>query len=181
MENLFTIWPSNAHQAVFLSDSTSLLVIASKLSRSSLLERWQPIEFDVQDVDKRGIPRPEIAICTSGWFVFPEAVWRKLFPLNQNGLEFLPISVGGQQWLLLNCMNCVEDFDAQNSQVLRGLSGEICLVLKLHVTDPMARGHEIFTLTSSNRMQLFVTETFRKRVELTGLGGVIFKPVGQVV
>lgn len=73
-----------------------------------------------------------------------------LIPSKCDELEFLPINVAGERWLLMNCLKTVRQFDEAKSQVLRGLNGDIFMVVNLRVTDPIARDCEIFTLAESN-------------------------------
>ena len=104
-----------------------------------------------------------------------------LFPSKCDKLEFLPINVAGERWLLMNCLKTVRQFDEAKSQVLRGLNGDIFMVINLHVTDPVARDCEIFTLAGSNHTQLFARTSLKERVKKLRLEGITFQRIGEVV
>jgi len=141
------------------------------------------MEFEFKAVDKKNIKLP--CICTvylPGVLAFRANLKAELFPPNKCAeLEFLPIGVCGEQWLLMNCLKTVRLFDEEKSQVMRGLNGDIFMVLKLHITDPAATDCEMFTLAESNRTQLFVRSSFKARVDKLRLTGISFQHIGQVV
>jgi len=72
-------------------------------------------------------------------------------------------------------------FNEEGSQVLRAEHGEIYYVSRLQVTDPAAHHYEAFTLTDSNRAQLFVRSSFRDRVRKAKLQGITLKEIGELV
>lgn len=140
------------------------------------------MEFEFQAVDKKSTKLP--SICTvylPGVLAFRADLKSALFPSKCDELEFLPINVAGEQWLLMNCLKTMQQFDEAKSQVLRGLSGDIFMVVKLHVTDPVARDCEMFTLAGSNRTQLFVRSSLKERVKKLRLEGITFQHIGEVV
>lgn len=139
------------------------------------------MEFAFRVADERSAEVP--GICTvyvSGVLAMRTDVKEALFCDACDGLEFLPITVDGEQWLLLNCLNAVTRFDESKSNVMRGLTGEIFMVLKLSVVDPMAQHCELFTLSHSNRMELFALPSFKRRVEKLHLKGITFRRVGEI-
>lgn len=140
------------------------------------------MDFEFQAVDKKSTKLP--SICTvylPGVLAFRADLKAALFPSNCDELEFLPINVAGEQWLLMNCLKTMQQFDEAKSQVLRGLSGDIFMVVKLHMTDPNARDCEMFTLAGSNHTQLFVRSSLKERVKNLRLEGITFRHIGEVV
>ena len=136
-------------------------------------------EFEAEDKTNLQISN----ICTvymSGILAFRADVKADLFPRACVGLEFLPITVGAEPWLLLNCLNTVMQFDEKKSSVMRGMDGGIFMVLKLTVSDPVAPQDELFTLAQSNRSQLFALPSFKSRVERLRLQGISFHRIGEV-
>lgn len=139
------------------------------------------MEFEFDPEDKTSVQIS--SICTvymSGILAFRADVKTELFPEACFGLEFLPITVDAKPWLLLNCLNTVMHFDETKSSVMRGGNGDIFMVLELTVTEPVDRQHELFTLSQSNRAQLFALPSFKNRVEKLGLEGITFHRVGEV-
>lgn len=181
MEDLFAVQASNAHQSLLLRDTSGWQMLSGSLNRESLVAAWTPIDFEFQAVEGKAARLP--AICTvyvPGVLAFRDDVRSELFPDASEGVEFLPINVGAEKWLMLNCLNTVTKFDEEKSVVMRALGGDIFMVLKLTVTDSAARQWELFTLSQSNRMQLFVRPSFKDRVEKLRLNGVAFQRIGEI-
>ena len=182
MEDLFAIQASNTHQSLLLRDPAGWQDLSARLNRDSLAAEWVPKEFEFQTVDKKTVEVPSICtVYVPGVVAFRAAAKRELFPGACDGLEFLPINVGTEHWLLLNCLNTVTQFDEEKSQVMRAMGGDIFMVLKLTVTDPAARKCELFTLSQSNRMQLFARPSFKDRVQKLRLKGIAFHRIGEAV
>lgn len=181
VEDLFVIQASNTHQGILLRDFAGWKDLSASINRESLLAEWTPMEFEVEPVDKKPVQMPSICtVYVPGALAFRADVKADLFPGACVGLEFLPIRVGAEPWLLLNCLNTVMQFDEKKSDVMRGMDDDIFMVLKLTVTDPVARQHELFTLSQSNRMQLFALPSFKSRVERLRLKGISFRRIGEV-
>ena len=181
MTDLFATKAANIHRSILLQDFARWQSFSASINRESLLATWTPIEFKFDAESKTSVQMS--SICTvymSGILAFRADVKADLFPGACVGLEFLPITVGAEPWLLLNCLNTVMQFDEKKSSVMRGLDGDIFMVLELTVTDPVAPRHELFTLAQSNRSQLFALPSFKNRVEELGLKGISFDRIGEV-
>ena len=182
MKPLFTIQASNKHQSLLLRNSEDWASIGAALNRSSLVGGEFPRWFDFKQVDEQGAFLPDICtVYISGALAFRADLKEQLFPSPSKNLEFLPITASGKPWLLLNCLQAVSGIDPNDSTVMRGLNGEICLVMKLRVTDLQAHEWDVFTLTDSNRAQLFVSSAFVERVQGLKLKGISFQEIGEVV
>lgn len=180
MEPLFTISPSNTHQSLLLREPEKWSSLLGSLNQASLSATWVAPDFVLQTVDKRADKRP--SICTAASVLAVRAdLLQMLFPAGSNDFELLPAKVSGEDWLILNCIKSVKGFDEEGSQVLRGVNGEIYLVLRLRITDPSAHQHEAFTLTDSNRAQLFVRTSFRERVKKSKLQGITLREIGELI
>lgn len=182
MKPLFTIQSSNKHQPLLLHDFADWGSLGAVLNRSSLVGGEFPNSFDFKQVDEQGVFLPDICtVYIFGALAFRADLKEQLFPNPSKNLEFLPITASGKPWLLLNCLQAVSGIDPDGSTVMRGLNGEICLVMKLRVTDPQAHEWDVFTLTNSNRAQLFVSSAFVERVKGLKLKGISFQEIGEVV
>lgn len=182
MEDIFATQASNGHQSLLLKTPDAWPSIANAINRRSLRDGWAPPEFTFQAVDSRATQVP--GICTvylPGVLAFRADLRSSLFPQESAAIEFLPIVVGKEPWLLLNCLTSAKQIDEQQSQVMRGANGEIFMVLKLRVMDPAMRASELFTLADSNRGQLFVRSPFKERVEALRLKGITFQKIGELV
>lgn len=182
MKQLFTIQASNTHQPLLLLDSSQWPSIGAELNRVPMMGVDPALVFDFKQVDVKTLDLPDVcSVYIPGALAFKEELKNGLFPNSSTELEFLPITVSGKPWLLLNCLQTASGIDAAGSEVMRGLNGEICFVMKIRVTDPKAQEWDVFTLTDSNRAQLFVTNAFRERFERLGLKGVSFQAIGEIV
>lgn len=182
MKQLFTIQASNTHQPLLLRDSSQWPSIGAELNRMPMMDTGLAPVFDFKQVDEQTLDLPDVcSVYIPGALAFKEELKEALFPNSSAELEFLPIAVSGRPWLLLNCLQTASGIDAAGSEVMRGLNGDICYVMKIRVTDPKAQEWDVFTLTDSNRAQLFVTNAFRERFEKLGLKGVSFQAIGEIV
>lgn len=181
MKSVFCLQPSNAHATLISADYPEWANATASLNRASISGGGFPLPLVFHEPNKSTVNRPDIAtVYISGALAFRAALKELLFPSAPPALEFLPITVEGEAWWLLNCFQAVSDVDPARSAFMNGLNGEICFVMKLCVTDPQAQDWELFTLRDSNRAQLFATDAFRDRVQKLGLHGISFAPIGEL-
>jgi hypothetical protein len=182
MEDLFTIQASNSHQSLLLSDTSTLKWLISNINQRPLLNGWIPLEFVFKSAEKKISRLPNI--CTvyfPGLLAFRADMKTLLFSFNCTDLEFLPINVAGVEWILLNCLKTVHQFDEKKSQILRGLNGEIFMITKLFVTDHACGGSEVFMLADSNRTQLFFRSSMKDRFDQIGSDGITVQKIGEII
>lgn len=177
MRNLYALQPSNSHPALLARDVVAWQRATSGLNRTRLTDEWQALELEFQQLDQHAAGLPDICtIYITGALALRADLLGALMP-DQTGLELLPLGVGSQPWLLVNCLNAVDRYDEVQSNVMRDHAGNAFLVLNLVISESEAVP-ELFTLTNSNRAQLFTTESFKARVERMGLQGIAFQPMG---
>jgi hypothetical protein len=181
MKQLFTIQASNTHQPLLLCDSSQWPAIGAQVNRVRMVGTGLMPVFGFEQIDEKTVDLPDICtVYISGAIAFRADLKEALFPDASTQLEFLPIMASGKSWLLLNCLQTATNIDPEGSEVMRGLNGDICFVMKIRVTDPKAQDWDVFTLTDSNRAQLFVTDVFRARVAQLKLKGITFKQIGEI-
>ena len=174
MEQLFAIQCSNEYASLLSRDISIWMEATANLNRSPLRSAWPDVHLYVHaQRARRPEPTPDIAPVHQGALAFRTESRDRLFPSHE-GLEFLPVKVGDEDWFLLNCMNTIPQIDEQRSEVHRDTDGTIFAVMKLFVPDGMTVP-EIFTIADSNRAQLFTTSAFKTRVESSGLQGITFQ------
>lgn len=100
-------------------------------------------------------------------------------PRAQKNIELLPIIVAGEEWLLVNCLNSIRQYNEGRSIVHKDSTGTIFMVQKLFIDEFPVDTEEIFTIEKSNRSTVFVTESFVNRVKHLSLKGLQFKQIGD--
>lgn len=183
MKRLFVTRVSNTYKPLLLSNISQWVAIEAKLNKVSMIDVDLTLfAFAFEEIDKKTKHTPDVcSIYISGALAFKREFKDLLFPNATERLEFLPFTVSGKPWLLLNCLQVANDIDMDASSVIRGLNGEICYVMKVYVTDPDVQGLDIFTLNDSNRAQLFVTNVFVERFKKLRLRGIEFQEIGELV
>ena len=181
MQSLFTIQGSNKHQTLLIEDASRWELIGAAINKVPFSTETPPYEFYFRqfEVGEGSVPD----ICTvyiSGAIAFRADLKEQLFPSASDDLEFLSIKASGVPWLLLNCLQVTSSIKGEGSEVIRGLNGDICFVMKVIVNDPKAKEWDVFTLADSNRAQLFVTEAFCARVKKLKLKGITFQAIGAI-
>lgn len=178
MPPVFQLQPSNSHRSLIATDPPAWQRQSQGLNKDSLVEGWQPLAFTLESFGKDDVAVPDIATIS-----FPGALALRsnrvsdVFP-DCGGLEFLPIKVDGNPWFLVNVLTPQAEIDETKSSVLRALGGEIFMVLELTIASNSAQVvAELFTLKNSNRAQLFALESFRNRLDRTGMKGITFRAI----
>jgi hypothetical protein len=181
MQPLFTIQGSNKHQTLLLEDVSRWDLIGTTINKVPFSTELPPYEFYFQQFEEGDNNVPDIcSVYISGAIAFRADLKEQLFPSFSEKLEFLSIKASGVPWLLLNCLQAASSIRPEGSEVMRGLNGDICFVMKVLVNDPKAKEWDVFTLADSNRAQLFVTESFRARFERLKLKGITFQAIGAI-
>ncbi len=103
---------------------------ADGINFKSLSQNWHGIDFYFENVDGVSTQEPDISFTTvaTAAIAFPAQLKNVIFPNPTNGLEFLPIDVSGESWILVNCLNSTNQYDSIESKFLRDptISDEGC-------------------------------------------------------
>lgn len=180
MRKLFATQSALKHQAL-LCEPSQWENIREFINRKPMPDADSVPEFKFKEFKEKSADFPRI--CTvyfPGVLAFRRELKNKIFPIYSGNLEFFPITVLNEPWLLLSCLQAAE-IDVNSSSVMRGINGEIWHIMNIFVTDPKAKSWEIFTLKDSNRTQIFVTNTFRERIQKLGLNEIGFKEAGELI
>jgi hypothetical protein len=113
-----------------------------------------------------------------GGLAFSGELKNLIFPSPCSELEFLPIRVSSNEWLVTNCLKTTKRYDHKNSIVFRRGGGQIYMINNIIIEDPDLKHSEIFVVEDSNRTSLLVLPEFVERVAKLGLMGVNFKEIG---
>lgn len=123
---------------------------------------------------------PDICKCNQG-ILFRADLLDTIFPAKPGELEFLPVLVDGNDWLLINCLKTTRDYDESKSQLFRrGINKQIFMINYLVIHDKSVANVGLFTLEDSNRASIFATEPFVDRINLLNLKGMSFKEIGYI-
>ncbi|WP_426994395.1 hypothetical protein [Methylomonas sp. CM2] len=167
------------------------LLVDSKASESylegkewiSLLDSWQPLPFyfysDPKDIRKGWDKRADICAYLEGLFI-PQSLLDTIFPAKPPELEFSPVLIDGEDWLLLNCLKTTKDYDPERSKFHRDNDDrrQIYMIDYVVIHDPTVESVGLFTLEDSNRSTLFATQTFVDHIHQLGLKGISFREIG---
>jgi hypothetical protein len=179
MEVVYATQASNRHLTVVLVNANEWQMLEGKVHRQSLANRWKPLAFRFEAVGKAAVEIP--TICTaylSGLLTFRADLRDKLFPAACDQLEFLPITVDRDDWLLLNCLKTTTGYDAHESLMARGEAGDVFMIQHVVITDGSVRKCGAFTIADSNRAQLLTLASVKDRVRHSGAKGIEFREIG---
>lgn len=149
----------------------------------SLKDGWQPLPFyfysDPKEIKKGWDKRPDICKYHHGLFV-PHDLLDVVFPVKPPKLEFLPVLIDGEDWLLLNCLKTTKDYDPERSKFYRDNDErqQIYSLEYVVIHDTSVNSVGLFTLDGSNRATLFATQTFVDHINKLGLKGLNFREIG---
>lgn len=173
---IYTPQVSNDYQSI-LACSSAGREVQSLFNTRSLLAGWEVLDFEFKKFNKSKGKIPDISLLNGG-FALRSDLKHAIFPVPCHELEFLPIKVSGQEWLVVNCLRAIGGYDHENSVAYRGLDGKIFMVIHLIVTDHALAQCEMFVVDDSNRANLFLLPSFMERITVLGLRGLVFKAIG---
>lgn len=158
----------------------AIVKLAFRLGRERLAPEWTPLNFTFVPSDSGANVRPDL-IVSPPTIAFRASLKEAIFPRPCMQVEFLPVVVGSEDWLSLNCLKTTAHYDRERSIFWRDpFTSSIVFVRALVVTDPSVRDCEIFTLEDSNRATPIVLDSFKRRIESLGLKGLSFEKIGTL-
>lgn len=179
MESVYATEASSRHLTLVLENGHEWQALEGKINRQSLAKSWTPLRFRFEAIGKTAVQTP--TICTvylPGVLAFRAELRDVLFPTPCAELEFLPIAVGAESWLLLNCLKSTNGYDSRESLMARGDKREVFMIQRILVTDDSVRECGVFTVADSNRGQLLVLASVKDRVTKSGAQGIEFREIG---
>lgn len=168
----------------FPKDSDSWFDRNSERNSKSQRAQWQPFSFPW---DRSGRPKPtngEPDFFYSVLGLFLRASFAPtFFPDSPKEIELLPVTVGGEAWFFINCLNTTSAYDEEKSDLKRfdPPNPRIFRTERLLITDPSLATWDLFTLEDSTRMAFIATEAFKSRVEASGAKCALeFREIGEI-
>jgi len=180
---IYKVHCENHYRVPLLVDSEAAEPYLYGKEWRSLLDGWTPLPFyfyaDPKDIRKGWDKKPDICEYHEGLFVPPNLL-DAVFPTKPPELEFLPVLIDGEDWLLLNCLKTTKDYDQERSKFHRDNDDrrQIYMIDYVVIHDPTVESVGLFTLEDSNRAVLFATQTFVDRIHQLGLKGISFREIG---
>lgn len=168
---------SNLHCPLLMRDAHDRSKL-SGLNFRKMADNWTPIHFEFYG--EKGSARPDITYILP-CLAFQAGLKSQIFPFESDELEFLPIVVSGDDWLIVNCLRATNRYDEAKSLLHRDQTGEIFMVQNLIVTTPLPEGSELFVIDGSNRAYTYLLESLVDRIKNLGLNGLTFKEIGRIV
>lgn len=174
---IYCLWPSDGYRQIVINDTTAV-TIAKTLNRRSLASEWcTPVVHTVDVGDKKRL-LPDIAILNTGGLAVSREFQDQIFGKVSQDIELLPMEVDGTSWSVVNCLSIAKGVDAESSQLMRSLDGEIYLILSIVLVGKRIENNALFTIDGSNHMQILSSAAFRDRVLSTKARGIRFDKIG---
>ena len=178
---LFTLQIANGFQFLQHPDIEHILGLYGSMTYKRLRSNWKIADAQFINVENKCQPPPELCLFSLGCLMLHAQFKKAVFPRETQDIEFLPILISGEPWLIANCLKTTKRYDTHKSIVYRGVANkEIFMVERIVVNDPLLDQCEMFTLDDSNRTQTFVQPSLVDRVSALRLRGVIFKEIGTL-
>jgi hypothetical protein len=180
MEQLYKFYPAKSYQSTVPLEPEQVVELGFRYNRESLAQEWTPLSYRFVDSDDGKNLQPSICSQPST-ILFRAELLHAIFPSPCVYFEFLPVVVGSENWLSLNCLKTTLQYDPKRSLFMRSpRTADIAFIRKLVVQDPSVRECEIFTLADSNRATLIVLQSFKRRIEELKVGGISFENIGTL-
>lgn len=123
MKKIYRLSSEENYQSVVAIDAKKIQKCVMNLNRTPLLDFWIPLKFEYHASTAEAIYRPDI-YRVHGSIAFLENFKDAIFPTNSEELEFLPIVVSNDRWLLVNCLKTTSKYDEEKSSLFRDVSSE---------------------------------------------------------
>ncbi|MCE4540799.1 hypothetical protein LXT12_26595 [Pelomonas sp. P7] len=180
MMPIYSLWPAVGFKSIYFDDDAHLEAMR-QLNVRRLASGWRNIPAKALSLDAgRKSDFPSVAVLNTGGLAVEESFRRAVFEGISAELEFLPITVEARPWFIVNCLSSVAGIDEPNSKLMRSIDGEIYMAVKLTINANAELIAPLFTLTGSNRAQIFCTQDFKNRVLKSGARGLRFDQIGEI-
>jgi hypothetical protein len=173
---IYSIDISNDCKSILPGDSVPPIT-EMQFNKNSLLKSWNIYQYELHEFGKKVSKIPDIWII-NGALAIRFDLKELIFPTENKGLEFLPILVGGQDWLIVNCMNATDSYSREESVLYSGPEGQVFMIIHLVITDVLIEQKEVFVLEGSNRATLFMFPSIVERITKLKLNGISFREIG---
>lgn len=178
---LFTLQLANNFQFMVHPEVEKILGLHGAITYKRLIGNWKIADANFIDIESRREKKPDLYLFPTGCLMLPARCKKIIFPKESSDIEFLPISVSGEAWLIANCLRTTRHYDPVKSIIFRSATNkEIFMVSRIVINDASLEHCEMFTIYDSNRTQIFVQPSFVERVKAQGLKGVNFKEIGAL-
>lgn len=126
----------------------------------------------------------DYTLTAMGTPIVSPAMAKVLAQHETSGLEFIPIKAGGEEYLILNILHCIECLDLEQSHVTRYSEpyddpetlGKIEGLTNTKIKPEWVGGHHIFRL-AEYPIVIVISKELRKQLEANKFTGMKFKRV----
>lgn len=183
MEVTMTIWRvgSDIHMGPYLVVKDVRDFAVFKNDSNELLEpKWHPVEIEDDPNSHLAPPNPEISNfpgLSPSTHVWDQKAVDILRPLVSVSVEILPLVYRTARYYYIRVLQLQNCFDADRAEFFN--SGErLRKVTKFAFKDDCLGGRHIFRLPETGS-QVYVSDTFKQKVEQSDLKGYTFKEIPQ--
>jgi hypothetical protein len=168
-----------------------------QLRNQSLILDWQPVDIEWCRNRKSDRLGEMGTLYTVNDVCFRRSDSQKLFPTLPADVELLPLRLGDEDWVLLNCLRSATAIDRESSDLwittlpdlpeYKGVQPWISEIRWINLVEPwaLAERWEVLCVPASTDTMayrhLVLTDVFVDRVRSLGLRGLDFKHVGYIV
>lgn len=178
-KKIYAIYPSNDCAFVDLKNPDERLSEA-RFNVESLSKKWESRDYVFCNPGGGALPVPNVTVLVGGALAVQECVKDLLFPELSNKLEFLPIKVAGRNWVIVNCLEAVSEYNNDASIVYRGEDQKIFMVTHLVIEKREQTSSGFFVIEDSNRSTIFAFQSFVEIFRKIDVQGLEFRKIGEI-
>jgi hypothetical protein len=175
---IFTVDVANDCQCV-LPGAGVPAVTGLRFNEKRLLRDWKTYRYDFFEPANKKSKKPDMSTVSGGGLALRADLKDRIFSTPDDDLEFLPIRVATEDWYIVNCLRSTGAIDEEASVLYRSIEGQIFMIIKVVVDDPLLEQRDIFVLDGSNRASVLALPSFVERVSSLDISGITFREIGE--
>ena len=170
-------YDSEKYDSFFPADPSTLGIILSFDGRSQK-SAWRPFYVERAKPEKR-LPLSDIPNFLVGVPTFSERALEALYPIIEDSVEILDICFSEGKYYLVNVTRVIDVIDYDLSNFVRFSTNQRIMKFNKYAfkQSEALQKSNIFKIIDAPKDRAFVSDLFKKTVEMNGLTGFIFQEV----
>ena len=178
MDKIFSPKYTSFHYPIVLSSNADQAVM-DRINFQRMADSWRPISFEMLRKNKQELP-PEISVIQC-IIAFNKKHLEQLSRIFNDCVEYLPKTVDGEPWIMLNTLGSYRGIDLERSVYYKNEDGQIFYIPKLVMHSLTDRTCGIFTVEGSNRSRCLVSGEVVSQITQLNLDGMAFAEIGEFI